>query len=163
MTTSAAGTSGASGFGGGAFGLAAGSGYAVASTALHSGGGLTQAQSGFFGQTGNGVLKVDLAALSTQSQGLARGVQNRHVQSVQGYNLTGSQKLFKGACAEDKTVAECWGLGLDAGQMWRGDTYQEVNMTLSMRAKYNECKGLGYTGAALQQCAAPNATSWPAP
>lgn len=160
LTTSASSVGQGLGLGGGTFGLAAGAGYAVASTALHSGGGLTQAQSGLFGTTGNGVIKVDLSALSVQSQGLAQGIQNRHIKSAQGHNLAGSQKLFKGTCAEDKTVAECWGLGLDAGQMWRGDTYQEVNMTLEMRAKYDECKQQGYTGAALMQCAAPNATSW---
>lgn len=59
-------------------------------------------------------------------------------------------------------MAQCWGLGLDAGQMWRGDTYSEVNMTLEMRAKYEECKALGFTGAELMQCAAPNAAAWPA-
>lgn len=79
--------------------------------------------------------------------------------------MTASQRLYKGSCPEDKTVAECWGLGLglDAGQMWRGDAYQEVNMTLEMRSKYNDCKQQGFVGAALMQCAAPNASSWPAP
>lgn len=147
------------GLGGASFALAAGALHVLSSTALHSGGGLTQAQSGFFGSTGNGVLQVDLSALSEQSQGLAQGIQNRHIKSAQGHNLAGSQKLFKGTCAEDKTVAECWGLGLDPGQMWRGDTYQEVNMTLEMRAKYDECRQRGLAGPELMQCAAPNATS----
>ena len=146
----------------GGVGTIAGIGYAIASTAMHSGGGLFQAQSGMFGATGNGVMKIDLAALSQQSRGLAKGIHNRHIQSAQGHNLTASRKLFKGACPEDKTVAECWGLSLDAGQMWRGDAYGEVNMTLDMRARYEECKGLGYTGAALMRCAAPNAEAWPA-
>ncbi|MHB1352162.1 MAG: hypothetical protein ACYCWA_02500 [Thiobacillus sp.] len=156
------GAMGGSGIGAGSLGVIAGVGYAIASTALHSGGGLFQAQSGMFGSTGNGVLRLDLASLSQQSRGLAKGIHNRHIQSAQGYNLTSSQKLFKGACPEDKTVAECWGLSLDAGQMWRGDSYGEVNMTLEMRARYDECKGLGYTGAELMKCAAPNSTAWPA-
>jgi hypothetical protein len=141
----------------------AGVAYGVASTALHSGGGITQAQKGFFGSTGNGVFKVDLGSMSVQSKGLAQGVRNKHVMSGWGSNTVSSQKLFKGACGEDKTVAECTALGLDSGQMWRGDTYQEVNTTLDMRARYVACKADGLTGAALQQCAAPNATSWPAP
>lgn len=161
-TGAAAGGTTAGGIGAGTLGAIAGATYAVASTVLHSGGGLFQAQSGMFGATGNGVLRVDLASLSEQSRGLARGIHNRHIQSAQGHNLTASQKLFKGACPEGKTVAECWGLSLDAGQMWRGDSYQEVNMTLEMRAQYDSCKRLGYTGAALMRCAAPNATSWPA-
>lgn len=44
------------GLGSAGLGIVAGIGYAVASTAMHSGGGLTQAQSGFFGATGNGVM-----------------------------------------------------------------------------------------------------------
>ena len=163
LFASAGGLAQGGGIGGGLVGLGAGIGYAILSTSLHSGGGLTQAQAGLFGSTGNGVLKVDLSALSKQSQGLAQGVSNRHVRSAQGYNLTGSQKLFKGGCAEGKTVAECWGLGLDPGQMWRGDTYQEVNMTLQMRAKFNDCQQQGFTGAALRQCAAPNADAWQPP
>ena len=101
--------------------------------------------------------------MSVQSRGLAQGVRNKHVMSGWGSNTISSTKLFKGACGEDKTVAECTALGLDSGQMWRGDTYQEVNTTLDMRARYAACKTDGLTGAALQQCAAPNATSWPAP
>lgn len=159
-TTAAGGSFG--GLGAGAIAGIVGATYAVASTSLHSGGGLFQAQSGLFGSTGNGVLKVDLASLSVQSRGLAKGIHNRHIQSAQGYNLTSSRKLFKGACPEDKTVVECRTLGLDPGQLWRGDSYQEVNMTLEMRAQYDSCKRLGYTGAALMRCAAPNATSWPA-
>lgn len=151
------------GFTAAGLGTIAGVGYAIASTAMHSGGGLTQAQAGLFGATGNGVMQVNLSSLSVQSQGLAEGVRNKHIQSAQGYNMTASQRLYKGSCPEDKTVAECWGLGLDAGQMWRGDAYQEVNMTLEMRSKYNDCKQQGFTGAALMQCAAPNASSWPAP
>lgn len=154
---------GGGGLGATSLGAIAGATYGLASTVFGSGGSLTQAQAGLFGSTGNGVLKIDLAALSVQSQGLAKGIQNKHIKSAQGHNMTSSQKLFKGTCPEDKTVAQCWGLGLDAGQMWRGDAYSEVNMTLEMRAKYNECKALGYTGAALMQCAAPNSTSWPAP
>ncbi len=141
-------------------GAVAGVAYGVASTAMHSGGGIAQAQKGFFGSTGNGVFKVDLGSMSVQSKGLAEGVRNKHVLSGWGSNTTSSQKLFKGACAEDKTVEECTTLGLDSGQMWRGDTYQEVNTTLDMRARHAACKAEGLTGAALQQCAAPNATSW---
>lgn len=153
----------ATGLPAGGLAAVAGVGYAVASTALHSGGGVTQAQRGFFGSTGNGVFKVDLGSMSVQSRGLAQGVRNKHVLSGWGSNTVSSTKLFKGACGEDKTVAECTALGLDSGQMWRGDTYQEVNTTLDMRARYAACKADGLTGAALQQCAAPNATSWPAP
>ena len=138
----------------------AGVAYGVASTALHSGGGLTQTQAGLFGSTGNGVFKVDLGSMSVQSQGLAQGVHNKHIVSGWGSNTLSSQKLFKGACAENKTYEECVDGGQDAGQMWRGDTYQEVNTTLDMRARYAACKADGLTGAALQQCAAPNAASW---
>jgi len=148
------------GLGSAGLGAVAGVAYGVASTALHSGGGITQAQKGFFGSTGNGVFKVDLGSMSVQSKGLAQGVRNKHVLSGWGSNTTSSQKLFKGGCAENKTVEECVNAGQDAGQMWRGDTYQEVNTTLDMRARYAACKSAGLTGAALQQCAAPNATSW---
>ncbi len=150
----------ATGLGAAGLGAVAGVAYGVASTAMHSGGGIAQAQGGFFGSTGNGVFKVDLGSMSVQSKGLAEGVRNKHVLSGWGSNTTSSQKLFKGACAEDKTVEECTTLGLDSGQMWRGDTYQEVNTTLDMRARHAACKAEGLTGAALQQCAAPNATSW---
>ncbi len=153
---------GGSGLGAGSLGAIAGVSYAIASTALHSGGGITQAQAGFFGSTGNGVFKVDLGSMSVQSKGLAQGVHNKHIVSGWGSNTISSQKLFKGACAENKTYEECVAEGKDSGQMWRGDTYQEVNTTLDMRSRYAACKADGLTGAALQQCAAPNATAWPA-
>lgn len=151
------------GLGAGSLGAIAGVAYAIASTALHSGGGITQAQRGFFGSTGNGVFRIDLGSMSVQSQGLAQGVRNKHVLSGWGSNTISSQKLFRGNCSEDKTVEECVSAGQDSGQMWRGDTYQEVNTTLDMRARYAACKADGLTGAALQQCAAPNANSWPVP
>lgn len=130
------------------------------STALHSGGSLTQAQEGLFGSTGNGVLTVDLGAMSAQAQGLAQGVQNKHIRSAQGYNLGGSQTLFKGNCPEAYTVAQCTAAGLDPGTMWRGDSYHEVNTTLEMRTRYDDCKLAGETDADLQRCAAPNETDW---
>lgn len=84
-------------------------------------------------------------------------IHNKHIESAQGYNLTGSQTLFKGTCPESKTVAECWGMGLDAGTMWRGDTYQETNTTLEMRNKYNSAECAALTGADRMQCASPSA------
>jgi len=140
----------ATGLGAAGLGAVAGTTYALASTVFHSGGGLTQAQAGAFGSTGSGVFNINLANLTGVSGGVATGIRNRHIQSAQGHNLTGSQRLFKGACPDHMTVAQCRGLGLDPGQMWRGDDYREVNTTLQMRAKYNLCKQQGKTGALPQ-------------
>ncbi|OZA23152.1 MAG: hypothetical protein B7X91_14040 [Hydrogenophilales bacterium 17-64-11] len=64
---------------GDALGAVAGVAYGVASTAMYSGGGIAQAQKGFFGSTGNGVFKVDLGSMSVQSKGLAGAIQQAHL------------------------------------------------------------------------------------
>ena len=126
-------------------------GYAMA----YGGDGLTAPQSKPFGDTGSGVLAPDYGSMSTQELGVAQSVDNRHVKPVQGYNLTGSTQLYKGACPGEKTVKECNALSLDPGTMWRGDSYQEVNMTLEMRTKFNSAACAALTGPARMECAAP--------
>lgn len=143
-------------------GLAAGATYAVASTALHSGGGLTQLQGGFFGATGSGVLAppTEASDASIHTKNLAQAIQQTNVDPIYGHKLTGATRLYKGLCPEGWTVQQCKASNLDPGTMWRPDTYAEYNTVLDLRARYDKCKADGYTGTALNQCAAPKAGEW---
>lgn len=136
--------------------------YAVANTAFHSGGGLTQLQDGFFGATGSGVLPPPSAdsSASQHTKNLAKAIHQNHIDPSYGYGLSGTTQLYKGACPEGYSVKECTDASLDPGTMWRPDTYAEYNTVLDLRERYQKCKDQGYTGAALNQCASPKEGEW---
>jgi len=148
--------------GAGTIGALAGVTYALAFTAFSGGTALTDLQEGLFGSTGNGVLKPPSADASADkhTKNLAKGIQQNHIDPSYGYGLSGTTELFKGACPEGYTVQECTDAGLDPGTMWRPDTYAEYNTVLDMRERFDKCMEQGYTGAALNQCAAPKAGEW---
>ncbi len=120
---------------------------------LMNGGNLTDPQSKPFGKSGDGVLKPNFGSMSKQESGLSSGIYNKHVKPIQGHNLNSSQQLFKGACAQGMTVNECG--AADAGTVWRADAYQETNMTLQMRDRFNSAMCSGFSGAARIECASP--------
>lgn len=145
----------------GTLGAVAGITYGLAFSAF-SGNGLLDAQAGFFGDVGDGVLQAPSADANANkhTKNLAKAIQENHIDPVYGYGLSGPTQLYKGACPEGYTVQQCNDAGLDPGTMWRPDTYAEFNTVLDMRERFEKCKELGYTGPALNQCAAPKAGEW---
>lgn len=140
----------------GAAGLAAavGAGYALASTVFHSGGSLTQAQGGLFGETGNGVLSVDNN--TEQGAGIAAAIQANMIRPQMGAGgMIGTDKLYRGDCPLGYTVQQCEAGGLDPGSGWRPDSYVEYNSTKAMRQRMQYCTGLGLSGEAARRCTAP--------
>jgi hypothetical protein len=138
--------------------LAVGIGYT-----LLSGGNLSAAQQGFFGQTGNGWVNPTVAS-SQQQQGLMTSVVNNMVQPASGYGgMTGDDKLYKGSCPLGFAVSQCKDMGYDPGTMWRPDSYAQYNSTYAMRQRLQSCTapttqgGMGYAVGSVeaQQCAAP--------
>lgn len=148
--------------GAGTLGVIAGATYALAFTVFHGGGGLLDAQAGFFGSVGSGVLKPPSAdtGASKHTKNLAKAIQQNHIDPSYGYGLTGTTELYKGACPEGYTVKQCTDASLDPGTMWRPDTYAEYNTVLDLRERFAKCKELGYTGADLNKCAAPKEGEW---
>lgn len=133
---------------------AVGAGYALASTVFHSGGSLTQAQSGLFGETGNGVLTVDNS--TEQGAGIAAAIHANMINPQMGTGgTTGTDKLYRGNCPLGYTVGQCEADNLDPGTAWRPDSYQEYNSTKAMRQRMEYCKGLGLTGEKARKCTAP--------
>ncbi len=131
--------------------------YGLANTVFHSGGSLTQAQDGFGGATGDGILNV-LPADSDQVQGIRDGLKAHHVDPSFDAGLTATQQFYRGACPASSTSAQCAAAGLDPGMMFRPDSYSEANSTIELRNRYKACLQAGFAGDALQQCAAPQRT-----
>lgn len=131
-----------------------------ASTAVLTGAGITDAQAGWAGSTGNGVLKPNQGTLDRHNRGLNQGIHNMQIESRVGTGLQGVQTLYKGTCPEDWTAAACRADGRDPGSMHRPDSYRESNVVLQLRAAEERCKATGLTGKALAQCAAPKSGAW---
>ncbi|MEQ1668718.1 MAG: hypothetical protein ABL868_09710, partial [Sulfuriferula sp.] len=144
--------------------LLAGTALAVgAAYAIISGGNLSAAQQGFFGQTGNGWM-TPISASSQQQQGLMTSVVNNMVQPASGYGgMTGDDNLYRGNCGLGFSVSQCKAMGQDPGTMWRPDSYAQYNSTYAMRQRLQSCTtpttqgGMGYAVGSIeaQQCAAP--------
>jgi hypothetical protein len=141
-----------------AVGAAVGIGYTII-----SGGNLTAAQQGFFGQTGNGWVQP-LVASSQQQQGLMTSVVNNMVNPITGTGgMTGEDNLYRGNCGLGFSVSQCKSMGQDPGTTWRPDSYAQYNSTYAMRQRLQSCTtpvtqgGMGYAVGSVQaeQCAAP--------
>lgn len=131
-----------------------------AGTAMLSGAGITSAQAGWAGSTGNGVLKPNQASLDKHNRGLNQAIHNLQIESRVGSGLQGVQTLYRGSCPEDWTAAACRADGRDPGSMQRPDSYRESNVVLQLRAAEERCKAAGLTGRDLAQCAAPKEGAW---
>lgn len=131
-----------------------------AGTATLQGAGITSAQAGWAGSTGNGVLKPNQTSLDRHNRGLNQAIHNKQIVSRVGTGLDGVQTLYKGNCPEDWTAEMCRADGRDPGSMHRTDSYKESNVVLQLRDAEERCKGEGLTGKALAQCAAPKSGAW---
>ncbi len=133
-------------------GLAAGT-YAVGSTGFGTNAGLTYAQGSYAGSTGAGVLSAPVAS-SDQEAGLKQGVRIKQISQPLTAGLSATRQLYLGNCPENMTTSECNAAGLTPGVVKRADTYLEENVTMLYRQRYAACISAGYTGVALNQCAA---------
>jgi hypothetical protein len=147
-----------------------------AGTAALNGAGLTTAQSGWMGSTGNGVLKVNTTSMDKHQIGLLTGVEAKQIKSRVGTGLTGAVALYSGNCAETWTVKQCQTAGKDPGTMHRPDSYSETNTTVILADQKTYCdsqvspadKLLAQTDPVMretirkwvQQCASPTGGSW---
>lgn len=149
--------------GAGTMAVAAGGAYGLASTVFGSGGSLTQAQTGFFGATGNGWIQP-MTSGSVQQAGLAQAIQNDMVAPQMGAGtggMTSTDMLYKGNCPLGFTVGQCQSASLDPGTAWRPSSYTEYNLTKVLRQRMNYCAGvLGLTGVAAETCTAPAAMQY---
>lgn len=134
-------------------GAIAGATYAAGSI-VSTGGSPTSAQDGYLGATDSGTMTPPSPG-DEHSAGLAQKIQNRLIEADLGASLTGVRSLYRGACPEGYTAAQCHAAGLDPGAMPRPDGYNEHNNVLWMRENYERCQSLGYTGETLRKCAAP--------
>jgi len=69
--------------------------------------GLTSAQAGWAGSTGNGVLRPNFGAMNAHQQRLTQGMHNKQIVSRQGTGLQGVKSLCSGNCHESYEVAQC--------------------------------------------------------
>ena len=122
-----------------------------------SGASLTEAQAGWAGNTGNGVLQVNSGSQSEHQRNLNAGIRNKQTNSRVGTGLQGVSKVYKGNCTDETmTKKQCIAAGLDPGQMHRADSFHEVNIVKQMRIREAECKQEkpNISKAVLQKCAA---------
>ncbi len=107
--------------------------------------------------TNNGVLPEPAAAPNSLAQSVQNGLTAAHIDPAMGASgsLAGDAQLWYGSCPPGQTVAQCQSQGLDPGTTWRPDSYVEYNATAAMRQRYNDCVQQGLSGAAAEQCAAP--------
>lgn len=147
-----------------------------AGVAALNGAGLTTAQAGYAGSTGNGVLKVNTGSMDKHQLRLIAGVKNLQINSRVGTGLAGAKVLYSGNCAESWTVKQCQTAGLDPGSLHRADSYSESNVTLVLQAEKDKCDAMVSAADRLraqtdpvfaeslrmwvQQCAAPDGGTW---
>lgn len=143
----------ASALAGAAYGSIGAGTYAVSSSVLN-GGGLTDVQQSYLGQTGWGQMSPAPASNDIQ-QGLNSAVNQRHINNGLSGSLTGTQVQYMGNCSEGWTRAECVNGGLDTGTMPRPESHAEMNETKYLKARNASCAASGLTGVALRECAAP--------
>lgn len=125
-----------------------------------SGAGLTTAQSGWAGNTGDGVVTPDATNMSDHQVRLNQGIHNKQIASRAGTGLDGVKTLYSGNCPENWTNAQCVANGLDGGSMHRTDSYRESNVVFELRDAETRCKASGLTGKALAICTAPAKGVW---
>lgn len=131
-----------------------------AGVGMLSGAGLTDAQSGWAGKTGNGVLVPDTINMTDHQRRMNEGIRNKQILSRVGSGLDGAKQLYSGNCPENWTNAQCVTNGLDGGSMHRPDSYRESNVVLQLREAEVRCKAKGFTGKALAICTAPKKGEW---
>lgn len=147
-----------------------------AGVAALQGAGLTAAQAGWAGSTGNGVIKPGYGSMDKHQLGLTQGVRNRHINSPIGTGLQGTTQLYSGNCPQTYSIQQCYNNGLDPGTMHRVDNYAESNVTLQLQTEKEKCwdalplatKQAVYTDPVVkeqvrkqvQQCAAPKRLDW---
>lgn len=131
-----------------------------AGTAVLQGADIVDAQGGWAGSTGNGVLKPNVSAQSRHEKGLNQGIKNKQITSRVGTGLAGYQNLYKGNCPETMAGKDCIAAGLDTGSMHRTDSYLESNVVRQLREAEVRCKALGLAGKALAACTAPQNGAW---
>jgi hypothetical protein len=125
-----------------------------------SGAGLTTAQSGWAGNTGDGALVPDTANMGEHQIRLNQGIRNKQILSREGTGLDSVKQLYAGNCPENWTNAQCVANGLDGGSMHRPDSYRESNVVIELRDAETRCKATGLTGRALAICTAPARGVW---
>ncbi|WP_047536646.1 hypothetical protein [Methylotenera versatilis] len=157
-STAAIGSAAGSGIGSATIG-AIGAGI-YAGTAVLAGADIVDAQAGWAGSTGNGVMKPNTSAQSRHESGLNQGIKNKQITSRVGTGLAGYQSLYKGDCPETMAGKDCIAAGLDTGSMHRTDSYLESNVVRQLREAEVRCKAKGLTGKALAICTAPKAGAW---
>jgi hypothetical protein len=128
--------------------------YGLLSTVSGSGGSITQAQDGFLGSTGDGFLTVT-PPRSEQEEAFRAKIVNEHLTPDVDGGLPEVTKLYTGGCAKTQSGADCAAAGQDPGIVYRVDSYVESNLVMTARDRYDQCKLAGFTGDALQRCAAP--------
>ena len=128
--------------------------YGLASTVFRTGGSLTQAQDGFIGPTGPGTL-IPTVPTTEQEAGARQGVLDAHVSPDLNVGLNATQTMYRGTCDPARTNAECLAASKDPGIVYRPDAFAVQNSVAETQRVFAACKAAGFTGAALQQCAAP--------
>jgi len=142
-------------------GISAAGGAAIgagvyAGVGMLSGASLTDAQAGWAGNTGDGVLTPNTGAWSSHESYLVQGIKNKMINSRVGTGMTGDAALYHGNCTnEAMTKTQCIAAGLDPGQMHRADSFHDVNSVVHMRTMQAQClqENPALTGVALEQCA----------
>ena len=139
-----------------ATGAAIGAGT-YAGVGMLSGASLTDAQAGWAGNTGDGVLTPNSGAWSSHESYLIQGINNKMIYSRVGTGMSGEASLYHGTCTnEAMTKSQCVAAGLDPGQMHRADSYHDVNSVVQMRTRQAQClqENPALAGVALEKCAA---------
>lgn len=134
-------------------GIAAGAVYAGAGLA-QGGGGLTMTQSNVaYGNIGRNLAPAQAPNGEVQT-GINNAIQNTFMTANPQNSISGVKQAYAGNCAAQYTAKQCWDAGLDPGHILRVDVYGEMNGVLILRDRYDWCKGVGWTGADLNRCAA---------
>lgn len=134
-------------------GLAAGAVYAGAGMA-QGGGGLGMTQSNVaYGNIGRNLAPAQAPNGEVQT-GINNAIQNTFMAANPQNSISGVKQAYAGNCAAQYTARQCWEAGLDPGHILRADVYGEMNGVLILRDRYDWCKGVGWTGADLNRCAA---------
>ncbi len=134
-------------------GLAAGAVYAGAGMA-QGGGGLGMTQSNVaYGNIGRNLAPAQAPNGEVQT-GINNAIQNTFMAANPQNSISGVKQAYSGNCAAQYTARQCWDAGLDPGHILRADVYGEMNGVLILRDRYDWCKGVGWTGADLNRCAA---------
>ena len=134
-------------------GIAAGAVYAGAGMA-QGGGGLGMTQSNVvYGNIGRNLAPAQAPNGEVQN-GINNAIQNGYMAANPQNSISGVRQAYAGNCAIQYTARQCWDAGLDPGHVLRADVYGEMNGVLILRDRYDWCKGVGWSAADLNRCAA---------